>query len=260
MNFLCADALKDRVAFVTGATRGIGLAIAKTLAQSGAFVVGTATSEAGAAKISEELAEKGRGIVLDVTNAEAAVAALNAVASEFGRLDILVNSAGITRDQISMRMSDEAWDAVIATNLTAAFRLCRAAMRPMMKQRSGKIVNIADGERRSGELFGVEGGRDRAGQDDGEGVRRAEYSGERGGAGIHRNRYDREIVAGSARCVSDGDSGEARRPSGRCGERGLFPLFSGFRLRDRSGDQRGRWNADVTGKSRLRGVKNKKNF
>ncbi len=142
MNFLCADALKDRVAFVTGATRGIGLAIAKTLAQSGAFVVGTATSEAGAAKISEELAEKGRGIVLDVTNAEAAVAALNAVASEFGRLDILVNNAGITRDQISMRMSDEAWDAVIATNLTAAFRLCRAAMRPMMKQRFGRMINI----------------------------------------------------------------------------------------------------------------------
>lgn len=142
MNLLCADALKDRVAFVTGATRGIGLAIAKTLAGSGAFVVGTATSEAGAAKISEALGERGRGIVLDVTNAEAAVAALNGVAGEFGRLDILVNNAGITRDQISMRMSDEAWDAVIATNLTAAFRLCRAAMRPMMKQRFGRMINI----------------------------------------------------------------------------------------------------------------------
>ncbi len=142
MNLLCADALKDRVALVTGATRGIGLAIAKTLAGSGAFVVGTATSEEGAIKISEALGEQGRGIVLDVTNAEAAVAALNGVASEFGRLDILVNNAGITRDQISMRMSDEAWDAVIATNLTAAFRLCRAAMRPMMKQRFGRMINI----------------------------------------------------------------------------------------------------------------------
>ena len=142
MNLLCADALKDRVAFVTGATRGIGLAIAKTLAGSGAFVVGTATSEEGAIKISEALGEQGRGIVLDVTNAEAAVAALNGVAGEFGRLDILVNNAGITRDQISMRMSDEAWDAVIATNLTAAFRLCRAAMRPMMKQRFGRMINI----------------------------------------------------------------------------------------------------------------------
>ena len=142
MNLLCADALKDRVAFVTGATRGIGLAIAKTLAGSGAFVVGTATSEEGAIKISGALGEQGRGIVLDVTNAEAAVAALNGVAGEFGRLDILVNNAGITRDQISMRMSDEAWDAVIATNLTAAFRLCRAAMRPMMKQRFGRMINI----------------------------------------------------------------------------------------------------------------------
>ena len=142
MNLLCADALKDRVALVTGATRGIGLAIAKTLAGSGAFVVGTATSEEGAIKISEALGEQGRGIVLDVTNAEAAVAVLNGVAGEFGRLDILVNNAGITRDQISMRMSDEAWDAVIATNLTAAFRLCRAAMRPMMKQRFGRMINI----------------------------------------------------------------------------------------------------------------------
>ena len=142
MNLLCADALKDRVAFVTGATRGIGLAIAKALADAGAFVVGTATSEAGAAKITEELAGRGRGIVLDVTNAEAAAAALNGVVSEFGRLDVLVNNAGITRDQISMRMSDEAWDAVIATNLSAAFRLCRAAMRPMMKQRFGRMINI----------------------------------------------------------------------------------------------------------------------
>ncbi len=142
MNLLCADALKDRVAFVTGATRGIGLAIAKALADAGAFVVGTATSEAGAAKITEELAGRGRGIVLDVTNAEAAAVALNGVVSEFGRLDVLVNNAGITRDQISMRMSDEAWDAVIATNLSAAFRLCRAAMRPMMKQRFGRMINI----------------------------------------------------------------------------------------------------------------------
>ena len=142
MNLLCADALKDRVAFVTGATRGIGLAIAKALADAGAFVVGTATSEAGAAKITEELGGRGRGIVLDVTNAEAAAAALNGVVSEFGRLDVLVNNAGITRDQISMRMSDEAWDAVIATNLSAAFRLCRAAMRPMMKQRFGRMINI----------------------------------------------------------------------------------------------------------------------
>ncbi len=142
MKLFASDALSGRTAFVTGATRGIGLAIARALAEAGAYVVGTATSESGAASISENLGEHGRGIVLDVTNAEAAVSVINAVVSEFGRLDILVNNAGITRDQLAMRMSDEAWDAVIATNLTAAFRLSRAVLRPMMKARFGRIINI----------------------------------------------------------------------------------------------------------------------
>lgn len=143
MSLFATDAFNGRIAFVTGATRGIGLAIAERLADAGAFVVGTATSEAGAASISEKLGARGRGIVLDVTNAEAAVAAVNAVVAEFGHLDILVNNAGITRDQLAMRMSDEAWDAVIATNLTAAFRLARAVLRPMMKARFGRIINIS---------------------------------------------------------------------------------------------------------------------
>lgn len=142
MNLFANDAFNDRIAFVTGATRGIGLAIAERLADAGAFVIGTATSETGAASISEKLGARGRGIVLDVTNAEAAVAAVNAVVSEFGRIDILVNNAGITRDQLAMRMTDEAWDAVIATNLTAAFRLSRTVLRPMMKARFGRIINI----------------------------------------------------------------------------------------------------------------------
>lgn len=142
MNLFANDAFNGRIAFVTGATRGIGLAIAERLADAGAFVIGTATSETGAASISEKLGARGRGIVLDVTNAEAAVAAVNAVVSEFGRIDILVNNAGITRDQLAMRMTDEVWDAVIATNLTAAFRLSRTVLRPMMKARFGRIINI----------------------------------------------------------------------------------------------------------------------
>lgn len=142
MNLFANDAFNGRIAFVTGATRGIGLAIAERLADAGAFVIGTATSETGAASISEKLGARGRGIVLDVTNAEAAVAAVNAVVSEFGRIDILVNNAGITRDQLAMRITDAAWDAVIATNLTAAFRLSRTVLRPMMKARFGRIINI----------------------------------------------------------------------------------------------------------------------
>lgn len=142
MNLFANDAFNGRIAFVTGATRGIGLAIAERLADAGAFVIGTATSETGAASISEKLGARGRGIVLDVTNAEAAVAAVNAVVTEFGRIDILVNNAGITRDQLAMRMTDEVWDAVIATNLTAAFRLSRTVLRPMMKARFGRIINI----------------------------------------------------------------------------------------------------------------------
>ena len=142
MNLFANDAFNGRIAFVTGATRGIGLAIAERLADAGAFVIGTATSETGAASISEKLGARGRGIVLDFTNAEAALAAVNAVVTEFGRIDILVNNAGITRDQLAMRMTDEAWDAVIATNLTAAFRLSRTVLRPMMKARFGRIINI----------------------------------------------------------------------------------------------------------------------
>jgi 3-oxoacyl-[acyl-carrier protein] reductase len=131
-----------RVALVTGATRGIGRAIAARLAADGLRVVGTATSEAGAAAISEALGGDGRGIVLDVTDGEAVQAAVDAVVRAEGGLNVLVNNAGITRDQLSMRMKDEDWAAVLATNLTAVFRLSRAAIRPMMKARDGRIVSI----------------------------------------------------------------------------------------------------------------------
>jgi len=133
-----------QVALVTGASRGIGRAIALALAGKGFRVVGTATSEAGAAAIGEALAAHAgcRGIVLDVTDGDAAGAAIDAVVRDSGALHVLVNNAGITRDTLSMRMKDDDWNAVLATNLTAVFRASRAALRPMMKQRYGRIINI----------------------------------------------------------------------------------------------------------------------
>ncbi|MFT3856774.1 MAG: 3-oxoacyl-ACP reductase FabG [Aquabacterium sp.] len=135
---------KGQVALVTGASRGIGRAIALGLAQRGLKVIGTATSEAGAQGISEALAgfEGSKGIVLNVTDAAGVDAAIDAILKEHGALHVLVNNAGITRDMLAMRLKDEDWDAVIDTNLKAVFRLSRAVMRPMMKQRYGRIVNI----------------------------------------------------------------------------------------------------------------------
>jgi 3-oxoacyl-[acyl-carrier protein] reductase len=139
-----APAISGQVALVTGASRGIGRAIAKLLAERGFRVVGTATSEAGAAGIGDALAAHAgcRGIVLDVTDGDAVGAAIEAVVRDLGALHVLVNNAGITRDQLSMRMKDEDWDLVVATNLSAVFRASRAVLRPMMKQRYGRIVNI----------------------------------------------------------------------------------------------------------------------
>ncbi|NUZ06973.1 3-oxoacyl-ACP reductase FabG [Piscinibacter koreensis] len=138
------EAPKDQVALVTGASRGIGRAIALTLAERGFRVVGTATSEAGAAGISAELArfERCSGAVLDVNDAAGVQTLVDRVVAEHGGLHVLVNNAGITRDTLAMRMKDDDWDAVVSTNLSAVFRVSRAAIRPMMKQRYGRIVNI----------------------------------------------------------------------------------------------------------------------
>ncbi|RQS17899.1 3-oxoacyl-ACP reductase FabG [Burkholderia sp. Bp8998] len=137
--------LDKQVAIVTGASRGIGRAIALELARLGAMVIGTATSESGAAAITAGFAEAGvtgRGAVLNVNDAAAAEALIDATVKEFGALHVLVNNAGITQDQLAMRMKDEDWDAVIDTNLKSVFRLSRAVLRPMMKARGGRIINI----------------------------------------------------------------------------------------------------------------------
>lgn len=138
--------LNNQVALVTGASRGIGRAIAQELAKQGTKVVGTATSEPGAVAISEYLNAIqpgcGKGIVLNVNDAAACRGVIDAIQKEFGSVAILVNNAGITQDQLAMRMKDEEWDAVIATNLTAVARLSRAVLRGMMKAKHGRIINI----------------------------------------------------------------------------------------------------------------------
>jgi len=136
-------ATSSRIALVTGATRGIGAAIAAELAARGLRVIGTATTDEGAARITAALSPSGgKGVRLDVTDAAAAEALVDSIVKEHGALHVLVNNAGITRDQLAMRMKDDDWDAVLDTNLKAVFRLCRAVMRPMMKQRYGRIVSV----------------------------------------------------------------------------------------------------------------------
>jgi len=138
--------LDKQVALVTGASRGIGKAIAQELARRGATVIGTATSEAGAQAITDYLhavrPEAGRGKVLNVNEAGQSTHLVEEISKEFGSLSILVNNAGITQDQLAMRMKDEEWDAVITTNLTAVAQLSRAVLRGMMKAKHGRIINI----------------------------------------------------------------------------------------------------------------------
>lgn len=138
--------LSDQVALVTGASRGIGQAIALALGAQHATVIGTATSEAGADGITKAFAESGitgKGMVLNVADSDSVAACLKQITDEFGAPDILVNNAGITRDTLLMMMKDEQWDDIINTNLSSVFRMSKAVIRPMMKQRAGRIINIS---------------------------------------------------------------------------------------------------------------------
>ncbi len=134
--------LSGKIALVTGASRGIGKAIAEQLVALGATVVGTATSESGAQSISDYLAGKGKGMVLNAADSESMDSLLAQIKEEFGDIAILVNNAGITRDNLLMRMKDSEWDDIINTNLTPIFKLTKAVLRGMMKQRYGRIVNV----------------------------------------------------------------------------------------------------------------------
>ncbi|OKP05630.1 3-oxoacyl-ACP reductase FabG [Xenorhabdus eapokensis] len=131
-----------KIALVTGASRGIGRAIAELLLERGARVIGTATSEQGAEAISAFLGDKGKGFVLNVTDSESIENALSNIRAEFGEIDILVNNAGITRDNLLMRMKDDEWQDIVNTNLSSIFRLSKAVMRSMMKKRYGRIISI----------------------------------------------------------------------------------------------------------------------
>ena len=138
-----SDALAGEIALVTGASRGIGASIATILAGAGATVIGTATSQGGAEGITAALAGKGRGIVLNVADDESVQSAIKDVQANEGSPGILVNNAGITKDNLLMRMKQDEWDDVIATNLTGLFRVSKACLRGMMKAKKGRIINIA---------------------------------------------------------------------------------------------------------------------
>lgn len=135
--------LNNKIALVTGATRGIGAAIADTLAQSGAKVIGTATTESGAQSISERMQNwQGEGRVLNIAESGSIETLIGDIEKEFGQLDILINNAGITRDNLLMRMKEEEWDEIMNVNLKSVYRASKAVLRGMMKQRSGRIINI----------------------------------------------------------------------------------------------------------------------
>ncbi|AEF54893.1 3-oxoacyl-ACP reductase FabG [Marinomonas posidonica] len=135
--------LEGKIALVTGATRGIGKAIATVLAEQGATVIGTATSESGAQSISEYLGENGKGWVLDVSSSDSVDTVVKEITAEFGAPTILVNNAGITRDNLMMRMKEDEWEQVVNTNLTSVFRVTKACLRGMTKAKFGRVISIS---------------------------------------------------------------------------------------------------------------------
>ncbi|MGZ8095218.1 MAG: 3-oxoacyl-ACP reductase FabG [Methylosarcina sp.] len=135
--------MPKQVALVTGASRGIGKAIAEKLAGDGFFVVGTATTDNGAQAISDYLGANGKGLKLDVSDAESVAEVTKTINDDYGSPAVLVNNAGITRDNLLMRMKDEEWDSIISTNLTSVYRMSKAVLRGMMKAKTGRIINIS---------------------------------------------------------------------------------------------------------------------
>ncbi|MBS3953392.1 MAG: 3-oxoacyl-ACP reductase FabG [Methylomicrobium sp.] len=135
--------MDKKIALVTGASRGIGRAIAEQLARDGFFVIGTATSDNGAEAISIYLGDNGKGLKLNVTDSDSIESIIKSINDEYGTPAVLVNNAGITRDNLLMRMKDDEWDEIIATNLTSVFRMSKAVLRGMMKAKSGRIINIS---------------------------------------------------------------------------------------------------------------------
>ncbi len=135
--------MDKKVAMVTGASRGIGRAIAEQLVEDGFFVIGTATSDSGADAISAYLAENGKGLKLNVADSESIAQVIKQIANEYAAPAVLINNAGITRDNLLMRMKDEEWDDIINTNLTSVFRMSKAVLRGMMKAKTGRIINIS---------------------------------------------------------------------------------------------------------------------
>lgn len=135
--------MSKQIALVTGASRGIGRAIAERLIADGFFVIGTATSDGGAAAISDYLGDNGKGLKLDVSNSESIADVVKQIGTEYGAPTVLINNAGITRDNLLMRMKDEEWDDIINTNLTSVFRMSKALLRGMMKAKTGRIINIS---------------------------------------------------------------------------------------------------------------------
>jgi 3-oxoacyl-[acyl-carrier protein] reductase len=135
--------MDKKVALVTGASRGIGRAIAEQLIEDGFFVIGTATSDGGAGSISSYLGESGKGLKLNVADSESIVEIIKIIADSYAPPAVLVNNAGITRDNLLMRMKDEEWDEIISTNLTSIFKMSKAVLRGMMKARTGRIINIS---------------------------------------------------------------------------------------------------------------------
>jgi 3-oxoacyl-[acyl-carrier protein] reductase len=138
-----SNQLEGEIALVTGASRGIGKAIAEKLLANGATVIGTATSDGGAEKISEYLGASGKGMCLNVADADSVAAVIKQITADFGDISILVNNAGITRDNLLMMMKEDQWDDIIQTNLTSLYRMSKAVLRKMMKARKGRIINIA---------------------------------------------------------------------------------------------------------------------